>query len=1018
MLLKRPVTAIILIIAVFIFGGIALSNLQVNLLPEVESPRLLVRTEWSGAAPSEIEQRINEPLTSVLSAVQGLKSVRSFARQGQSIILLTFEWGHNMDLAFLNVREKLSRMRSRLPQQSGRPQLVHNAASDRPIATLGITLKEQQIDFRDRLALKRWTQQVLARRLEQADGIAQVVLVGEAVPEIEIRFRAERLNRYGLTLGEVQNAVQQANLFSAPGELRQGTYRYSLKIESRIQSLDDLRQTPLVSLGSGKILELRDVAQVSLVQAEPTSFALVNGQRVLSVLVKKEYGANTVQAYNTMLPLLDQLEAQNPDVQIQVLEENASFIYNTIINLLKTLLIGALLAFIVLFLFLDDYRTPLTIGIAIPVSIFLTFFVMYLTGIQLNIVSLSGLTLGVGMLVDNAIIALENINRYREMGHTTMEAAAQGTREVALAMSASTFTNIAVFLPLVFMGGLQGAFFRDLAWTLSISLLASLAVAIIILPVLVVQVQKDEKEGTLLGFSNYFDRLRNAYENSLMPVISRRAFMAFGMLALLAAGIFSFVMVDKQILPGQEPEQVRYKVRLPANTSIYATQSVARKIMQRVPAKQGEPVRALGGYTDQTNLSKLSAEGLNKFILTVPVTGYGQAEDVQQRVNRFFRQYPGWYAERLPAQSGLGVLPGTNQPDVIFRLVGENRTHSERLAPVLEEKLSAVFPNIELEKQYQQMVRTYRLQFNSEHLQQLGITQAQVINYLESLTRGSFVTDWVRQDENIEIQLVSQNQTVYDPENITLEMNGLNIPLSYVAEVRHGSQPEQLERIKQTPVLSYVSNLDFDDWLWGQSEINEVTQSFARQTGTQVNIGGASLGIASLLKQMGLLLLISVLIIYIIMAIQFESLKYPFIIICDVPFAWVGAFLALWLAGVSLNALSFMGILILTGICINDAILKVDFMRRYKEKFGNVDKAIEQAGLHRFRPIMMTTLTTIIGLIPMLIPIGDGYTFRLSLALALAGGMLFSTPLTLYIIPTIFRWMESGGRKQDAGSRM
>ncbi len=285
MLLKRPVTAIILIVATFIFGGIALSNLNVNLLPEVESPHLLVRTEWSGAAPREIEQRINEPLTAVLSSVQGLKSVRSFARQGQSIISLIFEWGYNMDLAFLNVREKLSQMRSRLPQQAKRSQLVHNAASDSPIATLGITLKEKRIDFRARLALKRWTQQVLARRLEQADGIAQVVLVGEVVPEIEIRYKPAQLSRYGLTLAEVKNTVQQANLFSAPGELREGTYRYSLKIESRIQSLDDLRQTPLISLGSGKILELRDVANVRLVQAEPTSFALVNGKRVISVLV-------------------------------------------------------------------------------------------------------------------------------------------------------------------------------------------------------------------------------------------------------------------------------------------------------------------------------------------------------------------------------------------------------------------------------------------------------------------------------------------------------------------------------------------------------------------------------------------------------------------------------------------------------------------------------------------------------------------------------------------------------------
>lgn len=432
MLLKRPVTAIILILAVFIFGGIALSELSVNLLPEVTSPRLLVRTAWGGAAPREVEQRINEPLEAMLSTVQGLQSIHSFARQGQSIISLTFKWGQNMDLAFLNVREKLSQVRFMLPQQAGRPQLVHNAASDRPIAILAVRLQdEENISFSDRLNLKRWAQQVMARRLEQADGIAQALLVGEVVPEIEIRYRSDKLSRYGLTLTEVQQTVQQANLFAATGELRDGSYRYSLKIESRLQSLADLRQTPLLTLGSGKILMLNDVAEVSLVEADPSSFALVDGQRVLSVLVKKEYGANTVQAYDTMLPLLDQLEAQNPEVQIGVLSENATFIRSAIYNLLQTLLMGALLAFIVLFVFLDDYRTPLTIGISIPVSIFLTFFVMYLTDIQLNIVSLSGLTLGVGMLVDNAIIALENISRHREEGWNMLEAAGRGTREVS-----------------------------------------------------------------------------------------------------------------------------------------------------------------------------------------------------------------------------------------------------------------------------------------------------------------------------------------------------------------------------------------------------------------------------------------------------------------------------------------------------------------------------------------------------------------------------------------------------------
>jgi HAE1 family hydrophobic/amphiphilic exporter-1 len=996
-----------LILAVLIFGGIALSNLSVNLLPEVDSPTLLVRTDWSGAAPREVEQRINEPLEGLLSTVQGLQSTHGFARQGQSVISMQFSWGQNMDLAFLNVREKLDQVRFLLPEQTERPQLVHNTSSDEPIAVLGVTASGQsKTNFETRLSLKRWAEQVLARRLEQADGIAQAVLVGAVEPEVQIRYRPEALNRYGLSLGTVQNLVQQANLFTATGELRDGWYRYSLKIQSRIQSLEDVRRLPLTRLGTGKILMLSDIAEIEMDEADPSSFALAGGQRVLSVLVKKEYGANTVEAYDTMTPLLDQLRSQNPDINIQVLSENASFIRNTINNLLQTLLFGAILAFIILFLFLDDYRTPFTIGVSIPVSIFLTFFVMYLTDIQLNIVSLSGLTLGIGLLVDNAIIVLENINRYRLQGKGVLEAASLGTREIALAVTASTFTTISVFLPLVFLGGFEGAFFKDQAWTLSISLLASLGVALLILPVLVLQVQKRERKGKVLGFNTYFDRLRDRYERSLQKALRHPRWLLGGMILLLGIASFSFLAIKKSILPESEPTEVQFQVRLPGNTAIQSTRQAAAALMQPLPQSNRQPMQALGGYTDQTNLSNLSEEGLNKFTLTVPVTGYEQASAVRRQVENFIADRPGWTATQTEANAEWGVLPAANQPPVIFRLVGEERGRSERLAAVLQNDLEAVDSTLSLQKQYRETVETYQLQFKSARLLQLGITETEVIDYLESLTRGNFITDWNRQDENIAIRLVGFNRTVHHPRDITLDLSGRKVPLTYLAEINRSAEPEQLERVNQTPVLSYVANLDFAGWWWEGDTITETLQSFSRKTGTEVLAGGAALDIASLLEQMGLLLLISVLIIYIILAIQFESLKHPLIILAAVPFAWVGSLAVLWITGVSLNALSFMGILILTGIAVNDSILKVDFMRRYLAETGDLNQAITQAGLNRFRPVVMTSLTTIFGLIPMLLPFGDGYAFRLSLSLALMGGMITSTLLTLYLIPAIFQWVE------------
>ncbi|MCG2588238.1 efflux RND transporter permease subunit [Rhodohalobacter sulfatireducens] len=1025
MLLNRPITAIILILAAFIFGGLALNELSVDLLPDVDSPNLVVRTDWQGASPREIENRVNERLDAVLSTIPGIERVHGFARQGQSIIYLNFRWGHNMDLAFLNVREKLDQVQYSLPEQAERPQLIFNTTADEPIAVLAVTSKNRPNEqFDTRLDLKRWAEQVLSRRLEQAEGIAQVVLVGAVEPEVQIRYLPRELDRFSLSLSQVQSLVQSANLFTSSGELRDGWYRYSLKIESRIEELDDLENVPLSRLGQGRILTLGEVAEIELAEADPRSFATVSGETVLNLLVKKEFGSNTVEVYDTLTPLLDQMREQHPNISIEVLREDATFIRKAIQNLLQTLLIGGILAFFVLFAFLNDIRTPFTIGIAIPVSIFLTFFVMYGSGIQLNIVSLSGLTLGIGLLLDNAIVVLENINRHMPVAPSVKRAAAVGTKEISLAVTASTFTTISVFLPLVFLGGFEGAFFQDQAYTLSISLLASLLVALIILPVLVVQIKKknessssnNQTEGRL-NTRKFFDNLLDRYEESLQRVLKKPAFICIIAILLIFSAVYAFLSVPKTVLPEDEPSLVSYRIQLPGNTSLNSTKEAADALRLRLQNAQlgGQKIQMEGGYTDQTNLANLAREGLNKFSINIPVNGYEEAEKVQELISKFDRDFPGWTTEPIADTQSWSTMIGADQPPVLFRMIGLDRTESERMSSELQNYMADVGLLVEFQKQYEQEVDIWNLRFRSDRLLQLGIDEQEVIRYLESVTRGSFVTDWNREDERIAIRLKGRDgeQQIYSPESISLRLGAREIPLSYIAEIEKSTEPEQLERVNQTPVLSYVANWNLADWWWNGGETVESIQQFMRNTGQEVQVAGNALMVQSLMTDMGKLLLLSILIIYIILSIQFENLKYPLIIITAVPFAWIGSVLLLWVSGLSLNALSFMGILILTGIAVNDSILKVDFMRRYLEETGNLLEAVELAGKHRFRPVVMTSITTVLGLVPMLIPFGDGYAFRQSLAIALMGGMVSSTFLTLYLIPLIFKWVETGKVKRQ-----
>ena len=1018
MLLKKPIASVILVLAVLIFGSIALERLSIELMPDIARPTLLVRTDYAGAPASEVEFRITEQLEGVLSGVRGVQEIESLSRQAQSLTFLTFEWGFDMDIAFLNVREKLDQARYLLPAQAERPQLIYSSASDEPIATIALQLSSvSNQEFSNRLSLKRWADQVFTRRLEQQEGIAQALLVGEVEPEVQIRFNPRLIDRYGLTLAQIQQKVTDANIFSSPGELRDGWYRYALKIESRIESLDDLRNTPVISLASGRVLLLEEIADVEMGEADPTSFALLDGEEVLNVLVKKEYGSNTVEVFQTLEEILNEIRSQNPDIQIEVIQEDASYIENSISNLLQTLLIGGVLAFLVLFFFLDDARSPFTIGISIPVSIFLTFVVMFLFDIQLNIISLSGLTLGIGLLLDNAIVVLENISRYRQKGLGRLEAAREGTKEISLAVTASTFTTISVFLPLIFLGGFEGAFFRDLAATLSFSLVASLLVALFILPVFVVQLTKKEasSKGVLKKVSAGLVRVIDAYEKNLGKVIQKPLPIIVVALVLLSVAAYAFMTTPKAVLPPDEPSSVEYLVSMPGNTALRSAKAAAVDISEILKERTNQAnILSLGGYTDNTNLSSITNEGLNKFTISVPVDGFEEARQVDRVMQSVMSAYQAWSFQKMD-DNGFGAVGVGQDAPVQFSMVGTDRNYSVRVANAFNEFMNNRFGDVDMSLKYPQRIEAYQVQFKPEQLLAYELTEEELIRYLESLTRGSFITDWNRQDEQISIRLIGEKEESLDPRDITLDLRDKIIPLPAVAEIIRVDEPEQIERARQSPILTYNTNLTFMDWWWSGDEIQDLTNEFMQRTGNEIRIGGSALDVINLLKELGFLLGISVLLIYLILAIQYENLKYPFIIILAIPFAWIGSVFALWIGGVSLNALSFMGILILTGIAVNDSILKVDFMRRYYSETGNLDEAIKQAGINRFRPVVMTSMTTILALIPMLIPFGDGYAFRQSLAIALMGGMVTSTFLTLYLIPLVFKWAEKGKKNIEQG---
>ena len=938
MFLNRPITTYMFILATLIFGAIALHELSVNLLPSVETPELLVRTEWNGASAHEVDHSINEPLEAYLGTIAGIHSIHSIGKQGLSLISLRFAWHSNMDLAFLNTREKLDQLIYSLPRSVSRPELVRSNPSDQPVAVLSVTSPAaDESNLSGRIALRQWTDQVLTRRLEQINGVAQAVIVGAVQPEVDIRFNPDRLNMYHLSVGEVQQTLEQANLFSASGELRNGWYRYSLKIESRLNSLQSMRQLPLKLLGSGKLLLLSDVAKVRMGEVDPTSFSLLDQDPVITVLIKKDYGSNTVDVFHRLKPVLASMRQTNPGIHIDVLRESATTIQSTINNLIQTLVIGAILAFIVLFIFLRDPRLPTTIGVSIPVSIFITFFVMYLLGVQLNIISLSGLTLGIGMLVDNSIVVLENIKRYQSRtGWSIIQATSVGTREVALAVTASTLTNLSVFLPLLFLGGFEGVLFRDQAITISISMLASLLVALAIIPVLAVRFSKTTASGAVADNYRAVRSVQDAYERTLQRVLDHPALSLVILGCIIIITIIGFLLMPRRPLPAMQPSELDYQVTLPSNTSLLTSRYTAGQMTQALERSAGvQNVLAMGGYTDQSNLTELSREGLDRFRLRIPVKGATQIQRVQAVIGAWQQNHPDWTIIKENSGDAISNILQFPTVPVTLQLVGTDRAQNEQLAASLDTSMSKAVPDWTMHLKYNRQQEMYGLTFHDQALLNLGLSRSEVLGYLQSLSTGDLATEWIHGQNQIDVRLFAGDRHFTDPHLINLHLNGQAVPLTHVASIIPVKEPEQLERVDQTPVLTYLTNVTLWQWWWHGDQIRAAIRQFMRNHGVQIKIGGLALQLQALLRQMGLLLLLSVVVIYVILAAQYESLIYPLLILFSIPFAWSGSILLLWTTHQSLNIFSFLGLLILTGIAVNDAILKVDFMRRYYNETGD-----------------------------------------------------------------------------------
>ena len=1048
--IRRPVSIFIFAVAAVVFGLMAFRNLATDLLPDITYPSITVRTTYEGAAPLEVESLITRPVENAVGVVNNVVRVVSSSRADVSEVTLEFGWGTNMDFAALDVRERLDVLV--LPDDVDRSILLRYDPALDPILRLGLSGEQ------DLIRLRVVAEEQVKRTLERIEGVAAVVVSGGLEEEIQVELDERRLAGLGLTVERALERLAQENINLTGGRLKEGQTEFIVRTVNEYQRPEDIEPIIIDSRG-GATVRFGDVARIFRGHKEREVITRIDGQESVEVAVYKEGGTNTVTVSDgvkvSLAELGSRLRTLNPDLRLTVITDQARYIRQSVAEVLQTALFGGLLALVVLFLFLRSWKTTLIIGIAIPISVIATFFLMFISGISLNIMSLGGLTLGIGLLVDNSIVVLEAIQRRRDEGLDEVEAARAGTGEVSRAVIASTLTTICVFVPIVFVEGIAGQLFGDQAMTVTYSLVVSLLVALTLIPMLasrrfdrpVAEQGGDptgERSGSLIAalpfllavgmaragrriaataarlidavtrpalqlFHAVFDRLALVYDRQLAWVLVHPVSTIAVAFLLLASSLMLYPRLGRELVPELIQGEFFVDTELPPGTHLEVTQRRLARLEKSAAGFDG--VRTVytiaGSSNEQGGVAGKKRENIGQLTLTLaPPIDRSREEALMERLRtvldrqdgmeyRFGR--PSYFSFRTPIE---------------VEIRGYNLSLLERLADALTRRMRGIAGLADIRSSTEGGNPELQIHFDRERLASYGLTLGSVAAVVRTKVQGTVATDIQREDRKIDIRLRAGEEyrdSVEDLRRLTIHQVGqTSIPLAAVAEVEEVEGPADIRRSEGERVAVITANLVGRDLASVSEEITGALESMTFPPGFDWRIGGQRQEMETSFDSMRVAILLAVFMVYLVMASQFESLLHPFVILFSVPFAVIGLLLTLYVAGVTISIVVLIGAILLAGIVVNNAIILIDYTNQLRRAGMEKIEALRQAGRVRLRPILMTTATTVMGLLPMALGLGAGSELRRPMALTVIGGLLTSTALTLLIIPAVYRILDRG----------
>ncbi|MGB7452894.1 MAG: efflux RND transporter permease subunit [Lysobacterales bacterium] len=1003
---RRRVAISMLAVTLVLFGLIALKDLNVNLLPDLSYPTLTVRTEYRGAAPEEIETLLTRPVEESVGVVKNVLSVKSVSRAGQSDVILEFAWGTDMDRAGLDVREKLEVLQ--LPLEASRPLLLRfNPATD-PIMRFGLTSTVS--DEASLKALRRFAEEEIKKLLEPVEGVAAVKISGGLEDEIQVEIDQRKMAQLNLSLEDLSMRLAAENVNVSAGRLEEGTQRYLVRTINQFATVEEFGDL-ILKPGTTRPIYLRDIARVRAGFSEREAIIRMNGQEAVEVAVYKEGDANTVSVAKGIKTRVKELTEELPkDMAIETVDDQSIFIDRAISEVIKAALLGGLLAVLVIFVFLRNFWFTLTIALSIPVSIIATFFLMGQAGISLNIMSLGGIALATGLLVDNAIVVLENISRHRASGEGLVGAAIKGASEVGGAVIAATLTTIAVFLPLAFVEGIAGQLFRDQALTVTFALAISLGVAMTLIPMMA-SVRGQQSVGAT-GISKRVGLwFASVYDYLLDHALSHRFLTLFIATVMLFLSVLLLQRTGTELVP--QLEQGRFNVMLEAapGTPLEETDRIEGELQRMAAADPAvNYVYGVAGSGNRIDANPTeSGENIARMLVVMkPEAGM----DDQQRVIGKLRTRVGDIAG-LDANFSSPELLSFDKPleiEIQGYDLGSLRLASDEVLRRL--RTSRTFADVEssVERGHPEI----QIYFDQERAAALGLTVKQLSDQVVGKIRGRVATRFSWRDRKVDVlvrvsegerqSIAAVRQLIINPES------EFPVPLSSVAEIRVAEGPAEIRRGDQERLALVQANLAQGDLGSAILEVESLLAGMKLPYGLTMFIKGQSEEMDASFKSLLFALGLAVILVYLVMASQFESLLHPFVILFSIPLAAVGVALALWITDTRLSVIVFIGLIMLAGIVVNNAIVLLDLINQLRERGMDRIAAIKEGAKLRLRPIMMTTLTTVLGLLPMALGIGQGAEMRTPMAITVIGGLLTSTLLTLLVVPVMYSLLD---RRRD-----